>query len=49
VDFALVEADIDDVVVIRLVAMEIMPKERVAQAKGDAKRKMRGAAREALR
>jgi hypothetical protein len=40
VDFALVEViDIDVVVVIRFVAMEIIPKERLAQEKWDAKRK----------
>ena len=39
-DFALVEVvDIDVVVVIRFVAMEIMPEERLSQEKGRAKRR----------
>jgi hypothetical protein len=41
VDFALVEVvDIDVVVVIRFVAMEIMPRKRLAQEKPEAKRKI---------
>jgi hypothetical protein len=41
VDFALVEVvDIDVVVVIRFVAMETIPEERVAQERDGAKRKI---------
>jgi hypothetical protein len=41
VDFALVEVvDIDVVVVIRFVAMEIIPKERLTQRKAEAKPKI---------
>jgi len=48
VDFALVEVvDIDDVVVIRFVAMEIIPEERITQEKRTAKgrflKRLRGA------
>lgn len=40
-DFALVEVeDIDVVVVIRFVAMEIIPEERLSQEKGRAKRRL---------
>jgi hypothetical protein len=42
VDFVLVEViDIDVVVVIRFVAMEIMPQERVAQEKAEAKKRLK--------
>jgi hypothetical protein len=43
VDFALVEVvDIDVVVVIRFVAMEIIPRKRLAQGKPEAKLKIDG-------
>jgi hypothetical protein len=42
VDFPLIEViDIDVVVVIRFVAMEIIPVKRVAQEKPDAKQRLR--------
>jgi hypothetical protein len=42
VDFALVEViDIDVVVVIRFVAMEIIPEERLAQEKAEAKERLK--------
>jgi hypothetical protein len=42
VDFALVEViDIDVVVVIRFVAMEIIPGQRVAQEKAEAKERLK--------
>ena len=45
-DFALVEVvDIDVVVVIRLVAMEIIPRERLTQRKPEAKPKIARVAR----
>jgi hypothetical protein len=50
VDFALVEVvDIDVVVVIRFVAMEIIPRERLTQRKPEAKPKIDRAAGEVSR